>query len=532
MSHPPDSVQPRLAASNKEKPAIEATSPELGQVFLVGAGPGAPGLITVRGAQCLALADVVLYDGLANPQLLDMAPQAECISVGKHGQTPIWTQEAINRRLVELAQAGKTVVRLKGGDPAVFARTAEELEILAASGISFEVVPGITAALAAASYVGIPITHRKHASAVAFITGQQQTTEPVQDIDWTSLARFPGTVVFYMGVTTVAQWTSRLLEAGKAADTPAAIVRRCTWSDQTVLRCRLDEVANRLTPASKMRPPVIVIVGAVASLGEDFEWFARRPLHGFGILVTRPQHQAEELTHHLRQLGADVYHQPTLAIHAPGDLTSLDSALAQLVAGREVQGVTFSSVNGVEYFMKRLAERGLDARVFAGCRLAAVGPTTAAALPRYGLQADVLPNASDNYSAASLIQALRSSVDGQHWIVTCNNRSRQTLAEGLRESGAAVTEALTYETQEVTELRPSIRSAIEAGRIQLCTVTSSAIARSTHQLLGPLREQLSPVSLSTQISQTLQQLGWPPWAEALQNSVDGLVQAIVGASKR
>ncbi len=257
-----------------------------GKVYLVGAGPGDPGLITVRGLECLRSADYVLYDGLINSSLLDWAEKAICISVGKHGGDPIWSQSEINAKLVELAQKGATVVRLKGGDPAVFARTAEELAVLSASGIPFEVVPGITAALAAASYVGIPITHRDYASAVALVTGQQQP-DAASDIDWGALAKFPGTIVFYMGVTTVAQWSAKLIAAGKAPDTPTAIVRRCSWGDQTVVRCRLDEVTPALTPASKMRPPVIVIVGAVASLGESFDWFSSRPLAGCGVLITR-----------------------------------------------------------------------------------------------------------------------------------------------------------------------------------------------------------------------------------------------------
>ena len=266
MPHSFKSVQPPLAADVQPRAAM-------GKVFLVGAGPGDPGLITVRGMQCLGLADVVLFDGLANPQLLELAPQAEHISVGKHGCSPIWQQDAIHTKLIELAKAGRTVVRLKGGDPAVFARTAEELDALESAQIPFEVVPGITAALAAASYVGIPITHREHASAVAFITGQQQTRDTPQQIDWESLARFPGTIVFYMGVTTVGKWTSNLQKAGKSPDTPVAIVRRCTWNDQRVVRCSLAEVVEMLTPATKMRPPVIVIIGEVAALGEQLDWF-------------------------------------------------------------------------------------------------------------------------------------------------------------------------------------------------------------------------------------------------------------------
>ncbi len=514
------------------KPAMsDECKSKVGIVYLVGAGPGDPGLITVRGRECLELADVVLYDGLANEQLLEWAPTAEKISVGKHGQTPIWLQADINRKLLELAEQGRCVVRLKGGDPAVFARTAEELEILAAAKVPFEVVPGITAALAAASYVGIPITHRQHASAVAFVTGQQQSGGTPQDMDWTAVANFPGTLVFYMGVTTVEEWTSKLMVAGKSPQTPAAIVRRCTWSDQTVTRCQLEQVAGLLSASQRVRPPVVVIVGQVAELGVDFNWFERRPLLGCGVLVTRSALQAHELTRELRALGAEVFHQPVIEVSPPGDRSSLDRSIDRLLR-REVQGVTFSSSNGVDGFCQRLTQLQLDVRTLAGARLAAVGPATAARLQAYGLRADVTPDAAGDFSAQGLLHKLADSVASENWIVTTNNRSGGTLRQGLQSAGAHVCDALTYETRAVTKLASEISAAIAAQRIGFVTITSSFVAESAAQLLAGFLHQVQPLSLSSQISERLTELAWPATIQAERNTAHDLVVALTRAFEK
>ncbi len=516
------------------KPTTQSdASPARGMVYLVGAGPGDPGLITIRGRECLEAADYVLYDGLTNACLLDFATHAVCESVGKHGSTekspaePIWSQQEINSRIVQLAKSGFVVVRLKGGDPAVFARTAEELEVLIAEKIPFEVVPGITAALAAASYVGIPITHRRHASAVALITGQQQSEDAPQPIDWDALARFPGTIVFYMGVTTVAQWSRELLRAGKPDSTPAAIVRRCSWSDQSVVRCRLDEVADALTPASKMRPPVIVIIGDVAALGKDFDWFSSRPLAGLGVLVTRAAEQSDDLLTQLRHMGAEAYLQPVLEIRPPADRVALEAAIQRLVKG-EFDGVTFSSVNGVDGLLNHLFQAGSDSRVFYRSTIGVVGKHTAEQLKRYGLRADICP---EQFSAAGLLAVLPDRLDNQNWLVTKTNRSSRELPDGLIARGANVTEVITYETTAVTNLKPGIESALRGGRIHWVTITSAAIAESAAALLAPFRHQLLPVSLSDAVTAKLDTLNWPAAAQATEHSSEQLVQAILTARK-
>ena len=527
MPEPTDSVQPHSHIEQATAPTSADFSRKHGKVYLVGAGPGDPRLITWRGTQCLERADVILYDGLANPQLLRFGARAELISVGKHGKSPIWTQDKINSEIVRQAKQGRVVVRLKGGDPAVFARTAEELEVLCEHKIPFEVVPGITAALAAASYVGIPITHRHHASAVAFITGQQQRGGVPQHIDWQALANFPGTLVFYMGVTTVASWTQNLLAAGKDSNTPTAIVRRCSWSDQAVIRCRLEEVASQLTPASKLRPPVIVVIGDVAALGEDFDWFSKRPLHGCGILVTRPIKQSQNLTDLLQELGADVFHQPCISIAPASNNSSLQACFEDLKhAATSGHGITFSSSNGVHHFFEQFFQSGLDSRALHGVVLACVGPATAESLRSYGLQADLMPPPERGYNAQSLLKTILQDSDANDWFVTTTNESQNTLTEGLGSAGKTVHPVLTYETKSETELLPDIRYALEAGRIQLCTITSTAIARSAAKVLGEFKKSLQPVALSQGISATLEELGWPAACIAEQNSDQNLVSAI------
>ena len=374
--------------------------PMKGPVYLIGAGPGDPGLLTLRGAQLLAKADVVLYDGLSNTDLLRHAPSADHISVGKHGQTRIWRQEEIIDEILRHAEAGKSVARLKGGDPAVFARTAEEVAALKKAEISFEIVPGITAALAASSFAGIPVTHRGLASAVALVTGHEEPGKKESALDWQALARFPGTLVIYMGVTTAEAWTQALLDAGKAPETPTALIRRCSLPDQQSIRCRLDEVADRLTPASKFRPPVIVIIGPVTELAESMDWISKRPLFGQTILVTRPADQASALAGPLRDLGATVLLQPAIEIGPPESWTDVDQAIESL---KEHDTIIFCSHNGVRSFLGRMLERGKDVRELANTTIAVVGSKTADSLKEYHLRADFVPH---EFRAESLAKEL------------------------------------------------------------------------------------------------------------------------------
>jgi uroporphyrinogen III methyltransferase/synthase len=493
---------------------------QAGRVYLVGAGPGDPGLITLRGAELLARADAVLYDYLVNPELLQHVGQAaERICLGQHGRTRIWSQEEVHAELIRRARLGQTIVRLKSGDPAVFGRLTEELEALQAAAIEYEVVPGITAALAAASYAGVPITHRDLASAVALVTGQEHAEKPDSAIDFEALARFPGTLVFYMGVTTAPQWTAALIAAGKPAATPAAILRRCSFPDQRVLHCALGEVAETIRQ-SRVRPPVIVVVGEVAKLGPALSWFEKRPLFGQTILVTRPAHQARELAAPLRELGADVLAQPAIEIGAASDTKPIDDAIARV---RKFDWLVFASANGVRYFLQRLLQEA-DLRLLGDVKLAAIGPGTADALREFHLAADLIP---DEFRAESLAQAFGKRAQGQRFLLLRASRGREVLSEQLQAAGGLVEQVVVYESQDATAPLPEIAERLQAGQIDWITVTSSAIARSLVNLFGAELNRAKLVSISPITSATLRELGYSPAAEAGEYTMAGVVQAIL-----
>jgi uroporphyrinogen III methyltransferase/synthase len=500
----------------------------VGRVYLVGAGPGDPGLITLRGVDCLAQADVVLYDYLVNPQVLrHVRPGAERICLGQHGRSRIWPQEEINQSLLTNAAAGKCVVRLKGGDPAVFARGAEECRALAQAGIPFEIVPGITSGLAAGSYAGIPLTHGELASAVALIAGQERGGKSDSSLDFAALAKFPGTLVIYMGVTTVQQWTSALLANGKPPHTPVAIVRRCSMPDQQVARCRLDEVSERLSPASKMRPPVVVVIGDVARLDASISWFERRPLFGVRVLVTRAAEQSGELEQRLAELGAGVLCQPAIQITPPEDWTDTDDCIDRL---SEFDWVVFSSANGVRFFLERLRDLGHDLRRLGSARLAAVGPGTARELERFFLRSDLQP---DEYRGEALAEALSQRASGTRFLLVRASRGRDVLARQLASAGGSVRQVVVYSSLDVTEADEHVLREWNAGHVDWVTVTSSAIARSLVSLLG--HEQLQQVrlaSISPLTSDTLRELQMEPAAEAETSTMAGVVDAICRAVAR
>jgi uroporphyrinogen III methyltransferase / synthase len=514
-----------------------------GKVYLVGAGPGDPALLTLRGRTCLERADLVLYDYLVNPQILEHAPptaRLECL--GRHGQGKssaaisadtadrpsgqrIVPQHEINRRLVAEAQAGHTVVRLKGGDPAVFARGAEEVEALVSAGIDFEIVPGITVALAAGSYAGIPITHRELASGVALVTGQEGEEKATAELDYAGLAAFPGTLVFYMGVTTAPQWSAALLAHGKDPATPAAVIRRCSWPDQQIIFCTLAEIPEVLA-AGKLRPPVIIILGSVVALSEKLSWFQHRPLFGQTVLVTRPLDQARALREKLSDLGANVLIQPAIAITEPSDWSPVDRAIERLA---EFDWLVFSSANGVRYFFERLLALGRDMRALGNAKLATIGPATAEALAQYHLRADLQP---DEYRAESLAEALAASASGQKFLLLRASRGREILYEQLSGAGALVEQVVVYESRDVLEPEGEIATAMQAGRIDWTTATSSAIARALVDLFGSSLHQSRLLSISPLTSSVLQERGFRVAAEATEYTTDGMIAALLAAVSR
>jgi uroporphyrinogen III methyltransferase/synthase len=497
-----------------------------GKVYLVGAGPGDPGLLTLRAVECLRHADVVLYDYLASAQVLSFVnEQAELICLGRHGHGRLMSQQEINDAMVRHAQAGRIVARLKGGDPMIFARAGEELAALESAKVPYEIIPGITAAQAASSYTSLPLTTRDEASCVALVTGQESSGKQPQEsrLDYDALARFPGTLVFYMGVTTGSRWSHALVNRGKSPTTPVAIVRRCSLPDQETIFTTLGELAE-VTLKLRLRPPAVIIVGDVAHDRQVSNWFTSRPLFGRTVLVTRPSHQSDSLSSQLRELGANVLVQPAVEIAEPHDWSPVDSVISRI---DQFDWLVFSSSNGVEYFFRRLFETGCDARHLGHARLAAIGPATVEALAQYHLQADLQPG--EHYRAESLAETLRPHVRGKRVFLARASRGREVLAELLSAAGAEVEQTVVYESRDVSVANNQVRQTLAAGRIDWVTVTSSAIARSLVQLFGNDLKHAQLVAISPLTAEMLADLGYPAATVATVYTTTGILDAILAA---
>jgi uroporphyrinogen III methyltransferase/synthase len=492
-------------------------------VHLVGAGPGDPGLMTRRALELIACADAILYDRLIPPGALDGArPDAELRYVGKEPGAAALAQGDINTLLVELGRAGKRVVRLKGGDPFVFGRGGEEAEALATAGVPFEVVPGVTAGVAAPAYAGIPVTHRDAASAVAFITGHEDPEKPDSAIDWDALARFPGTLVFYMGIRKLPLITERLAAAGRDPGEAAAVVERGTHPGQRTVVDTLGGIAARVE-AEEIRPPAITLVGAVAELRETIGWLERRPLHDEVVAVTRARAQSSGLAERIRGLGAEVVETPAIRIEP----RPVEGELADAV-GRigEYALVCFTSPNGVHLFFDALAG---DARSLAGSTIAAIGPGTASALLQHGIRADVVP---EKFVAEALVDALAGEeLYGKRVLIARAAEARAVLPDSLRERGAQVDDVAVYDT--VAEpLSDAQRAALE--RATYVTFTSSSTVR--FLLDSGVRPPAGArvVSIGPVTSATAEEHGLTVDVEADRHDIDGLVEALVAdaASRR
>ncbi len=503
---------------------MDSSSLDICRVYLVGAGPGDPGMLTLRGAECLARSDVVLYDYLVNPRILQHAPTtAELVCLGRHGVdrgNRLLSQAEIDALIVHHALRGRTVVRLKGGDPMIFAHAVEEIAALETTGIRYEIVPGITAALAVGSHAGIALTRGDMASAVALVAGQERGGKSDSNLDFPALARFPGTLVFYMGVTTVRSWAASLIAAGKPADTPVAMVRRCSWPDQQTTRCTLGEVAERMELA-KMRPPVVVLVGAVTAEATGGNWFVNRPLYGRRVLITRPVEQADTLVRQLAELGANVLTQPCIKIGPPPSWEQLDATLDRL---DDYDWIVFSSANGVRSIAERLWTTGRDMRAFGNARIAAIGPGTADQLLLYRLRADVVPT---EFRAEALAASLADRAAGKRFLLVRASRGREVLSESLRAAGGTVVQLVAYTSTDVPAPQPEIQSAMETASIDWVTVTSSAIARALVTHFGDKLNRCKLASISPVTSATLRHCGHPPTVEAAKYTMSGLVAAIL-----
>lgn len=441
-----------------------------GIVYLVGAGPGDPGCLTLRGRACLSRADVVVYDYLANPVLLRHAPpSAERVFAGKHGAGPhLLEQDEINRLLVAGARAGKTIVRLKGGDPLVFGRGGEEVEALVAAGLRFEIVPGVTSALAAPAYAGIPVTHRDWVSGLTVLTGHEAPGKRTPCVRWELVATAGNTIVLLMGVTQLRANLAALLAAGLAPETPAAAIRWGSTPRQRVLRGSAATLAA-LVEEGKLRPPVTVVIGEVVRLRDTMRWLERRPLFGRRVLVTRTREQAGALGDLLAESGAEVIECPAIRLVDPPSLAPLDAAIARL---ESYDWVVLTSANGVDRLMARIERGGRDARALHRARIAAIGPETARALARHHLRADLVP---DDFRAEGLLDALdAASVAGRRFLLPRAAGARAILPERLRAAGAEVDEVVTYRAETPEESVDLLRRTLDEAPLDVLTFTSSS----------------------------------------------------------
>ena len=491
-----------------------------GTVYLVGAGPGDPGLMTRRALELLGQADVILYDRLIPAGVLDGArPGAELRYVGKRPGDPAVPQEEIAVQLVELAREGKTVVRLKGGDPFVFGRGGEEAEALAAAGLPFEIVPGVTAGVGAPAYAGIPVTHRHDASAVAFVTAHEDPDKEESAVDWEVLARFPGTLVFYMGVARLGVIAERLVGAGRDGAEPAAVVARGTFPDQRTASGTLGDIAERAREAG-VEAPAVTVVGPVAAMRERLAWIERRPLHGQVVAVTRARAQASGLAARLRALGADVVEAPVIRIEPRNAEEDPSDWLGHL---REYSLICFTSPNGVRILFDTLAGYGFDVRQLTHAEtIAAIGPGTSAELRRHGIRADVVPERS---VAEELVEALRDEdVEGRRVLVARAAAARDVLPDALRERGAHVDVVALYET--VAEPLDEERlAALE--RATHVTFTSSSTVRFFLESGGRVPDRARVVSIGPVTSATARESGLEVHVEAERHDIAGLVDALV-----
>ncbi|HEX2729237.1 MAG TPA: uroporphyrinogen-III C-methyltransferase, partial [Rubrobacteraceae bacterium] len=480
------------------------------------------------GVWCMQEADAVVYDRLAPESLLSHArPEAERIYVGKKPGNPTMTQEEINAVLVELGRAGKTVVRLKGGDPYIFGRGGEEALALIEAGIPFEVVPGVTSGVAAPAYAGIPVTHRRVSTSVAFITGHEDPTKGRSDVDWKKIAGGADTLVLYMGVGRLVEISEALISAGKSPETPVACVRWGTRPDQETVTGTLRDIAAKVSEAN-LKPPAITVVGDVVALRESgLDWYERRPLFGRRVVVTRARAQAGELSVELERLGAEVVEFPTIEIVPPRDFGPLDAALQDL---NTFDWIAFTSVNGVEAFVERLRHHGLDLRaVPRGTKIAAIGPATAERLEATGLRVDVMP---EEYRAEALIEALEGdSLNGKRILIPRAKVAREILPNKLREAGAEVVVPPAYESVPSSEGKESLARRLEAGEIDCVTFTASSTVENFARAFDPEAARLlsgaSVACIGPITAETARNHGFRVDAVAEEYTIPGLVEAVL-----
>jgi uroporphyrinogen III methyltransferase/synthase len=499
-----------------------------GKVYLVGAGPGDAGLITVRGLECIKNADVIVYDNLVNPTLLKHArPDAEIIFAGKMSKKHTLTQDEINALLVEKARAGNVVTRLKGGDPFVFGRGGEEAEALLRAGFEFEVVPGISSSIAAPAYAGIPVTHRAVATAFMVITGHEDPTKEEPQVDWENVAKFFGTRVILMGVERIGKITAELMKHGLPDDTPVAMVRWGTTGKQQTITGTLATIAD-VADKADFKPPAVTVVGEVVRLRESLNWFERRPLFGKRIVVTRSREQASELVRQLNDLGADVMEFPTIRIKPPQTLAPLREAIAGM---GEYDWLVFTSPNGVDAFFREFFGKHKDIREIGPVRIAAIGAVTTQKLSELHLEVDLQP---DEFTTEALLAEFKKSVSCENlkFLIPRADLADERLARGLEDLGTIVDDLDAYQTVPETEDRSGHRARLLTEGADLVTFTSSSTVTNfcslvDMQALCTQFPQMRFASIGPQTSQAARERGLEVAAEAKVHTIPGLVEAIV-----
>lgn len=494
-----------------------------GVCYLVGAGPGDPRLITVRGRECIEAADVVIYDYLSNSELLSWAkPDAELVYAGKKAPDPKTDQESINQMIINKALEGKTVTRLKGGDPIVFGRGGEEALVLKEAGVRFEIIPGISSAFAAPAYAGIPVTHRLYNSSLTVFTGHEDPSKETPAINYKNIAEAEGTKVILMGVEHLRQICSKLLDHGSEADTPCALIRWASMGSQETLTGSLDSIAD-LAEKQGFRAPAVLVIGEVVKLRNELNWFEERPLFGKRIIVTRTRLTAGALSSELRKLGADIIELPTTRIENPSD----EMAFAELVMdSHRYDWLIFSSPNGVDRFFKVFYKIYKDAREIGGCKIAAIGKGTAEKLKEYHLSVDLLPEKSVAESLAEAFEKMDSSIENLTMLWVRPEKARPVISERLGAAGVILDEAIAYRTVPATE---DISGALERFRHEgadIITFTSSSSVEGFLKLKLELPEQLKVASIGPATTRTLKAAGLDVDIEAEEHNISGLIKAV------
>lgn len=500
---------------------------QTGKVYLIGAGPGDPGLITVKGLECVKKADVIIYDYLANERLLDQRrPEAELVYVGKQGGKHTLPQDEISRLIVERAKEGKIVARLKGGDPFIFGRGGEEAEELVDNGVPFEVVPGVTAATAVPTYAGIPLTHREHTASVAFVTGHEDPTKPESKVHWEKIATGIGTLVFFMGMKNLENIVENLVSNGRSPDTPVALIQWGTRTDQRVVTGTLKNIVAAVKSA-RLGPPAIIVVGDVVKLRAKLNWYESKPLFGKRILVTRSRDQASVFAEMLIDRGATTVEFPTIDVVPPASWDELDAAITSI---ETYDWLIFTSANAIRFFMERLKELNRDLRQLKGVRICVVGPKTAEALEPHGLKPDLVPS---EFKAEGVLQALGGvSVRGQRFLIPRARVAREVIPDKLREQGASVTVATAYDNVRPASDLDRVQKLFSEKKISAVTFTSSSTVHNFVEILGrkeykSLMAGVTVACIGPVTAKTAEEFGMKTDIMPAEYTIPALVEAMV-----